>query len=148
MIIYECQHYQKERKRRTTRHGAPPDGKTLSPLWRCLAKNLNPKTDRGSRAMLPNRNTTWATYVIQNFLVATFYLCIYFLMFIFERDRARAWTGEGQREREIQNPKQALGSISTEADMGLEPTNREIMTWAEVWRTTNRAAQAPLIATF
>ena len=39
--------------------------------------------------------------------------------------------GEGQRERETQNPKQALGSelfVSTEPDAGLEPTNCEIMT--------------------
>ena len=34
--------------------------------------------------------------------------------------------GEGQRERETQNPKQAPGS--GEPDMGLELTNREIMT--------------------
>ena len=33
-----------------------------------------------------------------------------FLMFIFERERDRLQMGEGQREREIQNPKQAPGS--------------------------------------
>ena len=55
--------------------------------------------------------------------------------------------GEGQRERETQNPKQAPGSwvVSTEPDVGLELTNREIMTWAEVRRPTNWATQAPLI---
>ena len=31
-------------------------------------------------------------------------------MFIFERERERALVGEGQRERETQNPKQAPGS--------------------------------------
>ena len=36
--------------------------------------------------------------------------------------------GEGQRERETQNPKQAPGSVSTGPDMGLEPTDLEIMT--------------------
>ena len=39
--------------------------------------------------------------------------------------------GEGQkeRERETQNPKQAPGSeLSAEPDVGLEPTNCEIMT--------------------
>ena len=39
--------------------------------------------------------------------------------------------GEGQKERETQNLKQAPGSelaVSTEPDAGLEPTNREIMT--------------------
>ena len=37
--------------------------------------------------------------------------------------------GEGQRERETQNPKQAPGSeLSAEADAGLELTDHEIMT--------------------
>ena len=51
---------------------------------------------------------------------------VIFLMFIFERDRACA--GEGQRERETQNPKQAPGlrAVSTEPDAGLELMNREI----------------------
>ena len=45
-----------------------------------------------------------------------------------ETDRTRA--GEGQRERETQNPKQTPGSelSDTEPDVGLELTNREIMT--------------------
>ena len=40
-------------------------------------------------------------------------------------------SGEGQRERETQNLKQAAGSeqaVSTEPDAGLELTNCEIMT--------------------
>ena len=41
--------------------------------------------------------------------------------------------GEGQRERETQDPKQAPGS---EPDTGLELKNHEIMTWAEVRRLT------------
>ena len=51
-----------------------------------------------------------------------------FFKFIFERDRACA--GEGQGERETQNPKQAprLRAVGTEPDAGLEPTNREIVT--------------------
>ena len=40
--------------------------------------------------------------------------------------------GEGQREKETQNPKQAPGprlqAVSTEPDVGLELTNHEIMT--------------------
>ena len=50
-----------------------------------------------------------------------------------ERARARAQAGEGQSEREAQNPKQAPGSeLSAEPDLGLELTNCEIMTRAEV----------------
>ena len=46
---------------------------------------------------------------------------------------------EGQRERETQNPKQAPGSeaVSTEPDVGLKPTNLEIMTCAKVRRPTD-----------
>ena len=63
------------------------------------------------------------------------YLFYFFLnvsfKFILERETDRAPAGEGQRERETQDPKQAPGSepsISTEPDVGLELTNTEIMT--------------------
>ena len=67
-------------------------------------------------------------------------------MFIYFWQRDRAWAGEGQRERETQNPKQAPGSelSGTEPDMGPEPTDCETMTRAEVGRSTNRTTQAPL----
>ena len=55
-------------------------------------------------------------------------------MFIFERESEQA--GEGQRERETQNPKQAPGSrpraVSTEPNTGLELTDHEVVTCAEV----------------
>ena len=55
-------------------------------------------------------------------------------MFIFdsggERERDRAQVGEGQRERETQNLKQAPGSelSAQRPEVGLEPVNHEIMT--------------------
>ena len=50
------------------------------------------------------------------------YIFKIFLMFIFEKERERqSTTGEGQREMMTQNPKQ-------EPNVGLEPTNGEIMT--------------------
>ena len=50
------------------------------------------------------------------------------LVFERETERDRARTGEGQRERETQNPKQAPGcsrlrAVSTEPNVGLEPTD-------------------------
>ena len=66
-------------------------------------------------------------------------------MFIFERgrDRDRVKVGEGQREPETQNLKQAPGSelwpLSTEPDAGLKLRNPEILTWAEVGCSTDRA---------
>ena len=64
-------------------------------------------------------------------------------MFIFEREwEKQSALGEGQRERETHNLKKAPG-FSTEPDVGLELTNHEIMTWAEVRRLTNWATQVP-----
>ena len=58
-----------------------------------------------------------------------------FLMFIFERERKRdiAWAGEGQTEGDTESETGSmLWAVSTDPNAGLEPTNREIMTWAEV----------------
>ena len=41
-----------------------------------------------------------------------------------------------------------LWAISPEPDAGLELTDREIVTWAEVRRLTDWATQAPLYCTF
>ena len=63
-------------------------------------------------------------------------------MFNFEKERARA----GERQREGDTESEAgprLWAVSTKPDKGLELTNREIMTWAEVWRLTEWATQVP-----
>ena len=64
-------------------------------------------------------------------------------IYLFLRDRARV--GEGQREEGDTESKAGsrLWAVSTELDAGLELTNREIMTWAEVGRLTDWATQAP-----
>ena len=65
------------------------------------------------------RLTDWATQVPQGLLI------LFIFLFIL------GW--EGQRKRQTQNPKQAPGSeLSAEPNAGLELTNCEIMTWAEV----------------
>ena len=69
-------------------------------------------------------------------------------MFIFDRERERerdqAWAGEGQREGDTESKAgSSLWALSTEPDAGLEPTDHEIMTWAEVGRSTDWATQAP-----
>ena len=54
-------------------------------------------------------------------------------MFIyFEEERDRAWAGEGQREKETQNLKQAPGSqlSAPEPNAGLELMSCEIVTQA------------------
>ena len=56
-----------------------------------------------------------------------------------EREReSESMSWEGQRARETQNPKPAPGSeLSAETDAGLELTNCEMMTRADVRRLTN-----------
>ena len=51
-------------------------------------------------------------------------------MFIFERDKqTESERGEGQREGDTESePGSRLRAVSTEPDVGLEPTNGEIMT--------------------
>ena len=57
----------------------------------------------------------------------------------------------GGAEREGDTESKAgsrLQAVSTEPDAGLELTDREIVTWAEVGRPTDRATQAPPHYTF
>ena len=69
----------------------------------------------------------------------------FFLTFIYFWDRDRAWTGEGQREGDTESEiGSRLWAFSTEPDTGLELTDWEMMTWAEVGRLTDWATQAPL----
>ena len=45
------------------------------------------------------------------------------------RERERVQAGEGQRERDTESEAGSrLPAVSTETDVGLEPTDREIMT--------------------
>ena len=73
-------------------------------------------------------------------LEVIFFKCL----FIFERDRQCKWVRDGERGRQ-QNPKQPPGSEpSVQSPMqGLNSQSCEIMTWAEVGSSTDRATQAP-----
>ena len=68
-------------------------------------------------------------------------------MFIYFWDIERQSMNGGGSDREG-DPESETGSrlwaVSTEPDAGLELTDREIMTWAEVGRLTDWATQAPL----
>ena len=68
-------------------------------------------------------------------------------MFIYFWDKERQSMNRGGAEREGDTESETgsrLWAVSTEPDAGLEPTDREIMTWAEVGRLTDWATQAPL----
>ena len=63
-------------------------------------------------------------------------------MFIFGRQSGGGAETDGDTESEAASK---LWAVNTEPDMGLEPTKRGIITWAEVGRSTNWATHAPLI---
>ena len=68
-------------------------------------------------------------------------------MFIsfWERERDQEWVGVWQRERETESEAGSmLWAVSTEPDVGLEPANQDIMTWAEGGCSTDWATQVPL----
>ena len=70
----------------------------------------------------------------------------FFYIYFWETEWEKACVGEGQRQKETQNLKRAPGSeqaVSAEPDVGLKPPNCEIMTWAEVGGSTDRATQVP-----
>ena len=57
-----------------------------------------------------------------------------------EHEQGRGREREGDTESEAGS---RCWAVSTEPDAGLEPMNREIVTWAEVGRLTDSATQAP-----
>ena len=67
-------------------------------------------------------------------------------MFIYFWDRERQSTSRGGSEREGDTESETgsgLRAVSTGPDAGLELTDYEIMTWAEVRRSTDWATQVP-----
>ena len=86
-----------------------------------------------------------------NEMMPEFFFNFFTFIYFWETEWDKAWAGEGQREKEIQNLKQAPASeqaVSTEPDVGHKPMNREIMTWAKVGHLTDLATQAPLFIHF
>ena len=76
---------------------------------------------------------------------------IFFNVFIYFWDRERQSMKGGGSEREGDTESEAgsrLRAVSPEPDSGLELTDREIMTWAEVGRSTDWATQVPLLFHF
>ena len=63
-----------------------------------------------------------------------------FIFYLWERGRGQA-EREGDTESELGS---RLWVVSTEPDVGLELTDSEIVTWAEVGRSTDWATQGPL----
>ena len=70
----------------------------------------------------------------------------FFLIFIYFWDRERQSMNGGGSEREGDTESETASrfwAVSTEPDAGLELTDCEIMTWAEVGHLTDWTIQAP-----
>ena len=70
----------------------------------------------------------------------------FFVLCLFLRERERERESRGGAEREGDTESKAgsgLWVVSTEPDVGLKPTNREIMTWAQFGHLTYWTTQAP-----
>ena len=77
---------------------------------------------------------------------AGFFSFFFFLMFIYfwQIEKQRMNRGGAEREGDTESVADSrLWVVRTEPDTGLEVTDREIMTWAEVGRSTDWATQAP-----
>ena len=77
-----------------------------------------------------------------------FYFFNFLNVFIYFWERERETEHEWGRGRKIEGDTESgagsrVWAVSTEPDVGLELTDCEIMTWAEVRRSTNWATQAP-----
>ena len=68
------------------------------------------------------------------------------VFFLWKRKKERSWMSKQRegRQRGRQRLWNRLCTSSAKANVELEPTNCEIMTWAEVRHTTDQAPQAPL----
>ena len=79
-----------------------------------------------------------------------FFFLIFLHVYLFLRQReTEREQGRGREKGDTESETGSrLWAVCTEPDAGLELTDREIMTWAEVGRLTDRAAQAPLEQAF
>ena len=65
-------------------------------------------------------------------------------IYLWETERQRASRGGTEREGDTDSEAGSrLPAVSTEPDVGHEPTKRRIMTWAEVRHSTDWGTQAP-----
>ena len=80
----------------------------------------------------------------------TLSLLNFVLMFIsfWERERYRVWAVAGQKKRGRHRIQSRLWAVSTEPDVGLEPMNHGMVTWAEVGRSTYWVTQHPITFSF
>ena len=98
----------------------PENGESSSPKenWGTFSSSRGMDAGQAKRAGIPY----------------SFFLLNIFLSLFILRETETAWMGEGQRERETENPKQSLHHQRGALTWGLKSRNPEIITWAETKR--------------
>ena len=108
-------------------------------MWCIILTNLQML----NHPCIPGTNlTSWWYMILFNFFFQR--------LFIFGTERDRAWTGEGQKERETQNWKQAPGSKPSAQSLTRGSNSRTARSWPGRSRTLNRLRHpgAPEIVIF
>ena len=108
-------------------------------IWnRLQSLSHQPRARRGARTHRPrDRDLSWS-WMLNRLSHPGAPICL----FLRERETEQE-CGRGEREGDTESKGASrLGAVSTV--VGLKPTNREIMTWAEVRRLNSWATQAPL----
>ena len=133
---------------------------TFCGLFCLLAGGIAMETHEVNLTLIPHQETVFPALPLPPCLypspskLASLPFLFLFIYFLYLRERQRVHRGEAEREGRMRggDTESKAGSrpraVSTEPDAGLEPTNREIMTWAEVGRSTDWATQAPHSAFF
>ena len=111
---------QRERETQNLKQAPGSELSAQSPTWGSNSRTARswpePKSD--AQPTEPPRHPCYCKY---------FFKCL----FVFETERDRAWTGEGQRERETQNPKQAPGSELSAQSPTWGSNSRTARSWPE-----------------
>ena len=108
-------------------------------IFKTISRKINTKPQY-------NGNMRWSKYyVVDTCWFATW--LFFFLMFIYILERERQCESRGGAEEREGDTESKAGSrlwaVSRKPKVRFEPTNPEIMTWAKVRRSTNRATQVP-----
>ena len=78
-----------------------------------------------------------------------FYFYLFIFTFIFERGTEhKVRRGRGRGRHSLKQAPSSLWAVCTEPDVGLEPTNCEIMNWTKGIHSTNWATQASKMENF
>ena len=104
----------------------------------CASKIRDWQVDEGPSKLIRKNEVMDSTFLSENTHACFVFFFNIFLTLIYYRETESMSREGAERERETQNLKRAPGwAVSTDPDAGLKPTNHEIMTWAEVGRSTD-----------